>query len=89
MLKKSNYFIAGLVLLGVAATGLPRQANADTEPRAVVEAFHEALVQIMQAADFSGRFSLIDPVIDRHFDTFTIARISLGSNWRKIGRAHV
>lgn len=84
MLKKSKIFFASSLALGLAAIAICQQASAGSEPRAVVEAFHAALVQTLQAPDIGTRIAVINPAVDSHFDTFTIARISLGRNWRSL-----
>lgn len=59
-------------------------AAAHSEPSAVVESFHDSLLQAMQAESHETRLDIVNQSIDDHFQLNTIARISLGRNWRSL-----
>lgn len=71
------------VLVTVLAASLPALA-ARAEPVDVVNDFHEALIAAMKSETFDERLLVISPAIDSHFQVGTIARISLGRNWRNL-----
>lgn len=54
------------------------------EPSAVVDAFHAALLQSMSGSSYQDRVDVIQPVVKQYFQPQTIARISLGRNWRSL-----
>ena len=53
-------------------------------PEQVVESFHKALISAMQAATDETRRAIVDEAINSYFQVHTIARISLGRNWRTL-----
>ena len=53
-------------------------------PEQVVESFHKALISAMQEATDETRRAIVDEAINSHFQVHTIARISLGRNWRTL-----
>lgn len=53
-------------------------------PEQAVDSFHLALVNAMQADSAVTRKTIIDKAIDKYFNVQTIARISLGRNWRTL-----
>ncbi len=53
-------------------------------PEQVVESFHKALISAMQATTDETRRAIVDEAINNHFQIHTIARISLGRNWRTL-----
>ena len=53
-------------------------------PEQVVESFHKALISAMQATTDETRRDIVDEAINNHFQIHTIARISLGRNWRTL-----
>lgn len=59
-------------------------ADADSGPERVVDAFHNILIEAMQAGDYETRHQILEPAIDKFFHDFTIARISLGLNWKSL-----
>ncbi len=70
-----------LVLAWLPVAGASESGN---NPTAVVERFHTALISVMQAATLTDKQAIAgDAVIDT-FHVETIARISLGRNWRTI-----
>ena len=54
------------------------------EPTAPVIEFHEGLIGVMKSGSYAGRIQLLTTMVERSFDTGTIARIALGRNWRKM-----
>ena len=75
-----------LAVVLIALLGLPPAVRAgETPAREVVQTLHDALLDIMQAADelgFDGRRDYLGPVIDEVFDMAVIARASSGRHWR-------
>lgn len=53
-------------------------------PATVVEQFHQAIIKAMQLGSYEQRLAALTPVVASTFDTQTIARISLGSRWRRL-----
>ena len=53
-------------------------------PEQVVESFHKALISAMQEATDETRRAIVDEAINSYFQVHTIARISLGRNWRTL-----
>ena len=53
-------------------------------PEQVVESFHKVLISAMQATTDETRRAIVDEAINNHFQIHTIARISLGRNWRTL-----
>ena len=53
-------------------------------PEQVVESFHRVLISAMQATTDETRRAIVDEAINNHFQIHTIARISLGRNWRTL-----
>jgi len=53
-------------------------------PEQVVESFHKVLISAMQATTDETRRDIVDEAINNHFQIHTIARISLGRNWRTL-----
>lgn len=77
--------IIAFVLVAVVAFAPSLRAD-ETPARAVVQNLHDALLDIMQAADalgFNGRRDYLEPVMGDVFDIPVIARASSGSHWRK------
>jgi phospholipid transport system substrate-binding protein len=76
-----------IVLVLVAVVAFAPSLRADETPaRAVVQSLHDALLDIMQAADalgFDGRRDYLEPVMSEVFDMPVIARASTGGHWRK------
>lgn len=77
-----NAAFALIVALGLFSTA----PAAETPARDVVQTLHDALLDVMQAADalgFDGRRDYLRPVMDEVFDMPLIARASTGRHWRK------
>jgi phospholipid transport system substrate-binding protein len=85
LLKKNNQIGVWASLAFAISLHLALPASAGPQPEAVVEDFHATLISAMQNDDFEARLSLLHSAVDSHFDVFTIARISLGRNWRELG----
>ena len=67
--------ISILLMISTISTASPEQA---------VDSFHLALVKAMQADSAVTRKTIIDEAIGNYFNVQTIARISLGRNWRTL-----
>ena len=71
----------------IALLGLVSPAHAAESPaRTIVAALHEALLDVMMAADalgFEGRRDYITPVMEESYDMALIARASTGRHWRQ------
>ncbi len=67
--------ISILLMISTISTASPEQA---------VDSFHLALVKAMQADSAITRKNIIDEAIGNYFNVQTIARISLGRNWRTL-----
>lgn len=67
--------ISILLMISTISTASPEQA---------VDSFHLALVKAMQADSALTRKTIIDEAIGNYFNVQTIARISLGRNWRTL-----
>ncbi len=77
--------ILAFVLIAVLGTPPAAQAG-ETPAREVVQTLHDALLDVMQAADalgFDGRRDYLWPVMDEVFDMAVIARTSAGRHWRQ------
>ena len=57
---------------------------AESAPADVVTAFHAALTTAMKSSSYDHRLSVVEPAVADHFQTHTIARISLGRHWRSL-----
>ena len=79
---KRTIAIAIIALLGLVST-----VNAAESPaRNIVTALHDALLDVMMAADalgFEGRRDYITPVMEESYDMALIARASTGRYWRQ------
>ena len=78
---KRTLAIAVIALLGLSS---PAPA-AESPARVIVAALHEALLDVMMAADalgFEGRRDYIAPVMEESYDMALIARASTGRYWR-------
>ncbi len=69
----------GLLILTLLVTE-PTFASAEE----VVDSFHQALISAMKAESKETRKSIIENAIKSYFKVQTIARISLGRNWRNL-----
>ncbi|MEE2981209.1 MAG: ABC transporter substrate-binding protein [Pseudomonadota bacterium] len=77
--------IFALVFLTILALAPSLRAD-ETPAQAAVQSLHDALLDVMQAADalgFDGRRDYLEPVMSEVFDMPVIARVSVGSHWRK------
>ncbi len=79
---KRTIAIAIIAMLGLVST-----VNAAESPaRTIVTALHDALLDVMMAADalgFEGRRDYITPVMEESYDMALIARASTGRYWRQ------
>ena len=72
-------FMPGLLVLSLLLTEVTLAS-----PEQVVESFHKALISAMQEATDETRRAIVDEAINSYFQVHTIARISLGRNWRTL-----
>jgi len=75
--------IAGLLLAVLCLQ--PASAAPSQGPVAVVEGFHEQLLAVMQGQlSYAEREQRMRSAVQERFDLPTIARITVGSTWRKL-----
>ncbi len=64
---------------------------ADTDPKATIDAFDQALLDVMKNADklgYQGRYDTLTPVIEKTYDLPLMAQISVGPlQWRTLAPA--
>ncbi len=80
-----RFVLAGLAAVTIIISA-PRLSADNQAPARVVSAFHASLLEIMRAADslgFDGRYARIRPSIEDSFHLPVMARIAIGSFWRK------
>ena len=63
---------------------LASAGTSKASPDQVVKSFHQALLEAMQIGSLEGRKKIIRNAVTKHFHTDTVARISLGRNWRTL-----
>lgn len=59
-------------------------AQAADDPKALVQAFYDALLEAMkqgEALGFDGRYKKLEPVIHQTFDVPVMAKIAIGGEW--------
>lgn len=59
-------------------------AQAANDPKALVQAFYDALLETMkqgEALGFDGRYKKLEPVIHQTFDVPVMAKIAIGGEW--------
>jgi phospholipid transport system substrate-binding protein len=79
--------IALLGGLAAAGFGLRRAAAAAATPRAVVEAFYGALLDVMKQATslgFEGRYRRLQPAIEAAFNLPLMIRLAVGPPWNSL-----
>jgi phospholipid transport system substrate-binding protein len=78
-------FLIAAATLAVGTGCFPVSALAQaTDPKALVQAFYDALLETMQqgeALGFEGRYQKLEPVIHETFDVPTMAKIAIGAEW--------
>lgn len=75
-----------MLAVGTGLIGAPAAAQTPVDPKALVQAFYDALLETMQqgeALGFDGRYKKLEPVIHRTFDVPTMAKIAIGAEWTK------
>jgi phospholipid transport system substrate-binding protein len=83
LLRKSKYFLKKACLILALLSGSV-SAQEDAAPSDVVDQFHDVLLTSMKLPEYKNRLSLVVPAINQFFRPDTIARISLGRNWRDL-----
>ncbi len=62
-----------------------RSGDSPESPKAVVERFHDSLLEAMKRADelgLRGRFKFLAPRIEESFDQIRMIRVATGATWR-------
>ena len=86
ILSVPGYAAPKLDTAGENSTANPALSETATAPD-IVEHFHATLIQLMQVQDYPSRLELAKPAVEADFSLPTIARISLGANWRSLNAA--
>lgn len=77
-----------LLSLGLAAAAfVPRLAQAQEQPSAVVDRFHATLIEMMRNArqlGVRGRYERLRPAMDAAFDLPAMTRIAIGPAWARM-----
>lgn len=69
---------------GVFPSGLVQADEVADDPKALVQAFYDVLLDNMKQGDalgFEGRYKALEPVIRRTFDVPVMAKIAIGPEW--------
>lgn len=86
-LHRRGFLIAAAALtVGAGLFGSPAMAQTPADPKALVQAFYDTLLETMQqgeALGFEGRYKKLEPVIHQTFDVPTMAKIAIGAEWTK------
>ena len=86
-LHRRGFLIAAAALtVGAGLLGSPAMAQTPADPKALVQAFYDTLLETMQqgeALGFEGRYKKLEPVIHQTFDVPTMAKIAIGAEWTK------
>ncbi|MEE9395811.1 MAG: ABC transporter substrate-binding protein [Methylococcales bacterium] len=80
-----RYLVFGLALFSFTFF-VKAQTVDSTSPSAVITELNSTLMDVMKNAvklKYKGRYQKLEPVIKRSHDLATIARITVGRNWRK------
>jgi phospholipid transport system substrate-binding protein len=81
--------IAAPLCISLLLIATPLAAGAqETAAKRVVEDLHQALLGVMKEASalgYEGRFSRLEPVLSKSFDTPFMAQKSVGRHWKELG----
>ncbi|HNB29233.1 MAG TPA: ABC transporter substrate-binding protein [Alphaproteobacteria bacterium] len=84
-MKRRGFLAAAAALaIGAGFSLSPAKADAAGDPKALVQAFYDALVDNMKQGDalgFDGRYKKLEPVIHQTFDIPVMAKIAIGAEW--------
>lgn len=70
--------------IGAAISVSPATADTTGDPKALVQAFYDVLVENMKQGEglgFDGRYQKLEPVIRQTFDIPVMAKIAIGAEW--------
>jgi len=73
-------------LLLITLMAVVRPATAGVSPQATVEAFHDALIEVMKQAEILSvkeRYAKLEPAVTSAFNFPVMIRIIAGSRWKK------
>jgi len=73
-------------LLLITLMAVVRPATAGVSPQATVEAFHDALIEVMKQAEslsVKERYAKLEPAVTSAFNFPVMIRIIAGSRWKK------
>ena len=75
---------AAALTIGAVISHSSAQADAAGDPKALVQAFYDVLLDNMKQGDalgFDGRYQKLEPVIRQTFDIPVMAKIAIGAEW--------
>jgi len=75
---------AAALTIGSVISHSSAQADAAGDPKALVQAFYDVLLDNMKQGDalgFDGRYQKLQPVIRQTFDIPVMAKIAIGAEW--------
>jgi phospholipid transport system substrate-binding protein len=78
---------AALLAISVALPSIALPAFAGADPKATIDGFDNALLDVMKNADklgFKGRYEKLTPVLQSIYDLPLMARISVGPQWSSL-----
>lgn len=84
--RRGFLIAASLLAIGTGFFHSPAGAQAPADPKALVQAFYDTLLETMQqgeALGFQGRYDKLEPVIHQTFDVPVMAKIAIGAEWTK------
>lgn len=84
--RRGFLIAASALAIGTGLFVPPALAQVPTEPKALVQAFYDTLLETMQqgeALGFEGRYKKLEPAIHQTFDVPTMAKIAIGAEWTK------
>ncbi len=85
-MKRRGFLAAAATMLAVGSGISLSPARAETagDPKALVQAFYDALLDNMnqgEALGFDGRYKKLEPIIRQTFDIPVMAKIAIGAEW--------
>jgi len=84
-LNRRGFLIAAAMLaIGSGISPSYAAAQGPGDPKAIVQAFYDALEETMKQGEqlgFDGRYKKLEPVIHQTFDVPVMAKIAIGSAW--------
>jgi phospholipid transport system substrate-binding protein len=86
-MNRRGFLIAAASLaIGAGLFHSPAEAQTPTDPKVLVQAFYDVLLETMQQGEqlgFEGRYKKLEPVIHQTFDVPVMAKIAIGAEWTK------